>query len=637
MTWPEHVLLDSPEAESMRREYEDMQQRRKKAEDSARPRLDPPADERVGVALDRCLASEPKLFWWLLDQMRLTDESGNASVLLPNTIEEHSGWKVAAQRRRECVLEAARRYLQSAEFDPADLMDREEHYVADRGPSLAVNLLWNEDSSFLERLAENCWSTIGPYLLFAPTGTSEHKKRGIKLAFSQAPDSMRNAVMRLIKKPARSGGVSMATYFADCIDDELAVSMLTFLRLEQSSSDCVRELLGCLLRQCNQGAHAWAESLLTPPRWSNDAWPRNARNAAICLLGCSAEQGWAILESRFNEFPEFGLSVLKVVASGFRRRPDELAKNLSDGSLKELLVWLLLHVPPDSDPEHEGAHLVGPMDELRFLRDHALTHMSSRGTAGACAGLGHLRDCYPAYPWLRDLHAEAQEARRRASWMPPSPAEFLSMVRDRTTRFVGSADQLQALIVESLGRYEEELRGITSTVPNLWNERLNDRLRPKDENHLSDNLAQHLRRDIVERGVVINREVEVRRRQAAGGVPGERTDIHIDAVTQSLGQGAAERISVIVEVKGCWNSDVQEAMKTQLVERYLFENQCNHDIYVLGWFLCDAWDTADYRKKETPWATLEGARSDLTAQAEGIQQNAPPVHVCSVVLDCTIR
>ena len=39
---------------------------------------------------------------------------------------------------------------------------------------------------------------------------------------------------------------------------------------------------------------------------------------------------------------------------------------------------------------------------------------------------------------------------------------------------------------------------------------------------------------------------------------------------------------VIVEAKGCWNKDLKTAMRDQLRDRYLKENQCSHGLYVVG-------------------------------------------------------
>ena len=43
-------------------------------------------------------------------------------------------------------------------------------------------------------------------------------------------------------------------------------------------------------------------------------------------------------------------------------------------------------------------------------------------------------------------------------------------------------------------------------------------------------------------------------------------------------------VSVIVEVKGCWHPELGTAIESQLAERYLKNNECQHGLYLVGWF-----------------------------------------------------
>ena len=160
--------------------------------------------------------------------------------------------------------------------------------------------------------------------------------------------------------------------------------------------------------------------------------------------------------------------------------------------------------------------------------------------------------------------------------------------------------------------------------------------RPNEEERLSDALRRHLERDLRERGIVTNREVEIRPRQGTGGDPGERTDIHVDAVSR-LGRNI-ERIRVIVEVKGCWNREVNTAISTQLRDRYLKDNDCSHGLYVVGWYLCDQWDSRDGRNGEARRQmpnTLADARQRFSQQAAA--ESDETATLAAVVLDCSLR
>ena len=59
-------------------------------------------------------------------------------------------------------------------------------------------------------------------------------------------------------------------------------------------------------------------------------------------------------------------------------------------------------------------------------------------------------------------------------------------------------------------------------------------------------------------------------------------------------------------------------MKTQLLDRYLRENQCNYGLYLVGWFNCEQWDDDDDRKRKTPQKTFLEAREQFDSQAEEV-------------------
>ena len=98
----------------------------------------------------------------------------------------------------------------------------------------------------------------------------------------------------------------------------------------------------------------------------------------------------------------------------------------------------------------------------------------------------------------------------------------------------------------------------------------------------------HLQTDLISRGIIPKREVEIRR--------GQETDIHVDAVAKEEG-GSYETVSVIIETKCSWNTELEKDMESQLAGRYLQDNQCQHGIYLVGWFTSDKWDDEDYRRR----------------------------------------
>jgi hypothetical protein len=169
----------------------------------------------------------------------------------------------------------------------------------------------------------------------------------------------------------------------------------------------------------------------------------------------------------------------------------------------------------------------------------------------------------------------------------------------------------------------------TSPSSSKWNEIRKGVFRPKEENWLSDYVAVYLRRDFAGRGVVIGREVEIRRGQGDG--TGERTDILVHAVAP----GSNDRVTVIIEVKGCWHRELGTAMQDQLRDRYLREIDCRHGLYLVGWYQCQWWDENHPPKKAAAFATLDEMRDALERQAGVL--SLPSITLKAVTLDARLR
>ena len=76
-------------------------------------------------------------------------------------------------------------------------------------------------------------------------------------------------------------------------------------------------------------------------------------------------------------------------------------------------------------------------------------------------------------------------------------------------------------------------------------------------------------------------------------------------------------------------------MKTQLVQRYLKDNQCQHGIYLVGWYVCEQWDGEDHRRVATPKWTQREAAEHFDQQANELSALGPSVR--AVVLNTALR
>jgi len=194
-----------------------------------------------------------------------------------------------------------------------------------------------------------------------------------------------------------------------------------------------------------------------------------------------------------------------------------------------------------------------------------------------------------------------------------------------------------------LGRLQDLLQGVTPAAIDLWNEtgekrddatkRARKVFTPKDEPALSDYIKRHLDQDLHDRGVIVNREVEIRR--SFGGATGERTDIHVDTAVPGTEPNTWDKVTVIIEVKCCWHEALWDAMRTQLVDRYMKDNECRHGVYVVGWFECAQWDPDDGRRKKGSKISIQEARQQFESQAATLSTGG--VVVRAVVLNAALR
>jgi hypothetical protein len=118
---------------------------------------------------------------------------------------------------------------------------------------------------------------------------------------------------------------------------------------------------------------------------------------------------------------------------------------------------------------------------------------------------------------------------------------------------------------------------------------------------------------------------------AVTATSGDRTDLLIQA--ESTG---GPPLSVVIEVKGAWNSDLMTAMSDQLVDQYLQPDLTDQGVYLVLWFAEAGWHGHDEnQKRRRARATRTGtAELDalLTKQAAEVSRERG-VAVTAIVMD----
>lgn len=347
------------------------------------------------------------------------------------------------------------------------------------------------------------------------------------------------------------------------------------------------------------------------------------------------DAGWPVVWPAMQEDDEFAGELVGAIASG-AHHSDLSSKRLSERQAADLYIWLVRRYPHSEyyvEYRRDSPASIGFKESVAMWRDDIPRDLQNRGTAEACRQIERIA---AELPELRDRLKwtlyQAKAETRRKTWAAPAPRHVLALTQGRTTRLVQNGDQLLEVLIESLERFQGKLRGETPAVFALWNE-VGGSYTPKDEERLSDEVKLHLEQDLAERGIVVNREVVIRR--GGGGRRGERTDIHVDAIVPGIDRDRYDTVSAVIETKGCWNRELETAMEEQLVDRYLHESECRYGLYLVGWFNCEQWDAADRRKARAPKHGVDAARERFEQQARLVSRGG--ILVRAVVLDTALR
>lgn len=503
------------------------------------------------------------------------------------------GWQNADVSIRSRIVAAAKVYLLNGEPEIESLFESSTFFAA-VASDYALRLLVNEDAGFVQSMGTAVWEKWAKVVL-AYSSVHEDKKQGInllKFAYASAPDQIIEGINQIIEKSKEVGFASL-TQLDHIWNQQIAETILNKLPSTDLSITVQVSLLDLLLEKGVIEAQRYAETLITVPLPENEKERTRAILASEKLMLHASDAGWPFVWPAILSDPEFGHSLIVKLS-------ESAINNLSEEQVANLYIWLKQNKPHteekvDDDPRR-------PAD----FQDALIRYLSTRGTLGACLGIETIIAVFPDIPWLKWSLHECQALYRRNTWQPSAPSEILALIEDRHSFLVRNGEELLEVVIASLKRLEQKLHGVTPMARFLWN---GDR--PKDENDFSDWVENHLKEDLKGRGIVANREVEFRRLSQSG--VGEKTDIVVDAICKD--NSGFETITVVIESKGCWHNKLKTAMNSQLLQRYLIDEQHRYGLYLVGWFHCDQWNAKDYRKKKNSDMTIDEAQAFFDKQA----------------------
>ena len=617
----EPIELGSKKAKQLKEQYLKEEKRRKKWRNKKdkRPFVDPPPAERIRRRLEEYESGDSLAFCKLNLEMTLEPQSRHYAIGFEPDLLKQPGWRDADEITKTRIIQSAKTYISSGDPETTKWLGTNQFQQSALAGYRAFHLLKKKDSSFLDNLRSEIWKKWAPILLTYPiTDTDETKSLHhelVETCYQKAPDEILDTLEILIdQENAEHDDIFIVRRIEHCCDEQMAKKLAAKAKDSTLKPTCMRTLLSMLLARNDKTARQFAESLVTPPVPATGDGRERSIAAGIALMNSATDAGWPVIWPAINQDIEFGHSIVGWVAHGSEAYNATIGLRLGEEELADLYIWLTREFPHDADPQFDGVHSVAPRESIGNWRDSILRSLENVGTYEAVEAISRIQKELPWLDWMKRSLLKARIQARQKTWNPPNSKELFALTTRADNRFVQSGEQLLEVIIGSLERLQVALQGTTSAVRDIWDKVAKDKFRPVDENAFSNYVKRHLDSDLKKRGIIVNREVEIRRGEGSG--TGEQTDIHVDAIFADEQRGVHDVVTAIIETKGCWNRELDTAMETQLSDRYLHDNETNCGLYLIAWFNCTQWDDGDYRKGNAPKQTLQKAREQFDNQAK---------------------
>lgn len=491
----------------------------------------------------------------------------------------------------------------------------------------AFCLLRDKNPTVFATLPKDIWDKWAFILLEFRSFDFDNDREMVKKAYQYSPDKIRETLsisLDKIEKGELCSSILMGFYL--CWDYELLGIVETFLKRKNLEIDFFNELLTITIEHKSEEGRKIAESLLSLPIPSEGDERKKAVYAASELMIYAPDAGWSIVWPILKDNQELGKEMISKALDGPEFIRHNIEKKLKEEQLGDFYIWLEKVFPT----KQNLFQISGVLSIEHFVdefKHKTLNYLTEKGTPNACKAIEKIQQAFPSMGQFESYLYYAQGITRQNTWQPHQIKNLLELIRRRSSRLVADDNQLLDIAIESLERLEKKLHDETPAIRDLWDKRDYNTWRPVDENEFSDYIKRHLDEDLNRKGIIINREVRISR--------GRKTDLHIDAINKNSHNDYSTKISLIIEVKGCWNNKLNTAMEEQLCEGYLKKNYCRNGIYLIGGFYCTEWDENDNRKKRTQIKVLSDAREKFTQQAEELSSKG--YRIRAFVMDTSLK
>lgn len=643
LDYPLMISLDSDEADKARKAHAEMKRWNRP---QRRRRLRPPPAERVEQVLALSETKDPRFFLNVCRELTLNEDSTHYgfSRFLMST----PGWASSSETTRARIVEAAKRFLTTPSDEPQRAKTEPLNTILP-GYMAAIWLVMAHDPAWIDSRPTEWWKTwawyilreLHPHMMDEPEGPKIDLLRRLH---AQVPADVRESVVQLAKSVAsETHGLvtSLLGALEDIDDSALDDQLCTELAAGGVPDDRVADVAQFVLTRSSDRALSACLTRIEP---GQVATRENAAiRAAVALLHERTREAWSSVFDLLRRRPDLAPRVLgdfahsQSIRSRHSDRDDPVGlAALSSGQIGQLVTLLFDAFPPESDPQYEGAHAVGPSDSARHIRDRLISWLGDQKDLEAVEALRSLERSYGArYPWLRRPRARAERSYRLSLWEPVAPSVVAELLAAQHKRLLRSDRDALDGVVAAIDEYSRRLRHESpSELDDLWNQPRDGNPTPKDEERVSDKVCVAIRSYFRDFAVAANREVQVFRRklaEALGGAAGSEVDVLCEV--PAVGSDSGEPIRIPIEVKLAHNPEARTGLRDQLAERYMREIGTGLGVYVVVWM-----GTGNAAARYRPlWMSPQDALRDLEDSARAVMAASPePKDIRCIVIDASL-
>jgi hypothetical protein len=518
-------------------------------------------------------------YWFDLTYALSVDQDTGELRRWSNTIQETPGWKSSDITKQNRFRNAAKSFILNFVPESDEWFGKNRYTWEILSIYMAIRLA-AEDKEIINNMSHDIWERLIPYIVDNPAFNDRPSYCWLfNLAYQKVPGTTKLYFKRLLDSEyERTGRIHFIDNLKQCWNDELTPIITDKLKSKDLKPEALRDLVEFLIDIKVPDVDAILIEKIEHLKEKNSSDNKLLTKLFALLLKHWGSKYWSLIWTFFQQRPELTDDIFVNLADMTGLHEDSFADTFEEKQLAEFYV-LMSNKYPQEDPTLEGR--VTPRHILGQLRNGLLMKLVNKGTKEACFSLEGIISKLPSQrPWVVWRLKEAQANMLRKTWIPPTPAQVISLLQDHSKRFVESEEQLLSVVLESLDRMQKYYQGISKPAIRLWNydgsgtHRYN--FRPKDEEDLSDEIFRWLSEDLgPSRRIVVNREVQPQR--------GHKTDVYVNAFKSVSVSEKSQILTVVIEVKGCWHDELFTAMEDQLVKTYMIGNGLKTGIYLVGW------------------------------------------------------